>query len=32
LSGDSLKKCKEMAGIAHGIYIMDLEKYEKSKR
>jgi hypothetical protein len=24
--------CKEMAGIGHGIYIMDLEKYEKSKK
>lgn len=24
--------CEEMAGIGHGIYIMDIEKYEKSKR
>jgi hypothetical protein len=25
-------KCDEMAGIGHGIYIMDLEKFEKSKK
>ena len=25
-------KCDEMAGIGHGIYIMDIEKYEQTKR
>lgn len=24
--------CEEMAGIGHGIYILDIEKYEKAKR
>jgi Tol biopolymer transport system component len=25
-------RCEEMAGIGHGVYIMDIEKYEKAKR